>query len=122
VIEGFKLEWEGRHLCAVVAMNGSAECLLVDSRKAKKERKEGANASSVTMRSWYIIKVQGNGPVDALCVVLEMILVLQLYSTDFVPEPISFNMGQMLPLKVLRQVSRTCKLVGALSKQQALLP
>lgn len=74
------------------------------------------------MRSWYFIKVQGNGPVDALCVVLEMILVLQLYSTDFVPEPISFNMGQMLPLKVLRQVSRTCKLVGALSKQQALLP
>ncbi len=31
----------------------------------------------VTMRFWYIIRVLGNGPVDTLCVILEMLLVLQ---------------------------------------------
>jgi len=56
--------------------------------------------------------------VDALCVILEMLLVLQPYSIDLAPEPIPFfNVGQMLPLKVLRQVSRTSKLVGTLFKQ-----
>ena len=40
---------------------------------------------------------------DALCVILEMLLVLQLYSTDLVLEPIPFfDVGQMLPLEVLR--------------------
>ncbi len=39
---------------------------------------------------------------DALYVILEMLLVLQAYSTDLVLEPISFfNIGQMLLLKVL---------------------
>lgn len=46
------------------------------------------------MRSWYIIKILGNGSVDAKCVILEMLLVLQPYLTDLVPEPISvFNIG-----------------------------
>ena len=58
------------------------------------------------MRSWYIIKVLGNGPMDGLCVILEILLVLQPYSIDFAPELIPFfNVGQMLPLEVLRQVS-----------------
>jgi hypothetical protein len=40
--------------------------------------------------------------VDTLCVILEMLLVLQPYSTDLVLEPILFfNMGQMLPLEML---------------------
>jgi len=53
--------------------------------------------------------------VDALCVIEEMLLMLQPHSTDLAPEPISFfDVGQMLPLEVLRQVSRTSKLVGAL--------
>jgi hypothetical protein len=59
--------------------------------------------------------------VDALCVILEMLLVLQLHSTDLVPELISLYVGQMLPLEVLRQVSRTSKLVRALLKRQVLL-
>ena len=55
---------------------------------------------------------------DAQCVILEMLLVLQPYATELAPEPISFfNIGQILPLKVLRQVSRTSKLVGALFKR-----
>ena len=75
------------------------------------------------MRSWYIIKVLGNGPVDALCVILEMLLMLQPHLTNLAPEPIPFfDVGQMLPLKVLRQVSRTGKLIGALFERQALLP
>jgi hypothetical protein len=75
------------------------------------------------MRSWYIIKVLGNGPVDALYVILEMLLVLQPHSTDLVLGPILFfDVGQMLPLKVLRQVSRTGKLVSTLLERQALLP
>ncbi len=54
------------------------------------------------MRSWYINKVLGNGPVDALCVILEMLLVLQPHATDLALEPISFfDVGQMLPLEVL---------------------
>jgi hypothetical protein len=60
---------------------------------------------------------------DGLCVILEMLLVLQPHSTDLVLEPIPFfDVGQMLPLKVLCQVSRTGKLVSALFKRQALLP
>ena len=60
---------------------------------------------------------------DALCVILEMLLVLQPHSTDLALEPISFfDVGQMLPLEVLRQVSWTGKLVGALFKWQTLLP
>lgn len=39
---------------------------------------------------------------NALCVILEMLLVLQPHSTDLVLESIPFfNLGQMLPLKVL---------------------
>jgi hypothetical protein len=53
--------------------------------------------------------------VDALCVILEMLLVLQPHSTDLALEPIPFfDVGQMLPLEVLCQVSRTSKLVGTL--------
>jgi hypothetical protein len=78
------------------------------------------------MRSWYIVKVLGNGPVDALCVILEMYLMLKRHLTDLALEPIPFfDISQMLPLEVLRQVSRisrTGKLVGALFKRQALLP
>jgi hypothetical protein len=67
--------------------------IACNRERAEKERKDGANASSVTMRSWYIIEVLGNGPVDALCVILEI---------DFAPEPIPFfDVGQMLPLEVL---------------------
>lgn len=52
---------------------------------------------------------------DAQCVILEMLLVLQPNSTDLAPEPISFfDVGQMLPLKVLRQVSWTGKLIDTL--------
>jgi hypothetical protein len=44
--------------------------------------------------------------VDALYVIEEILLILQPYSTDLVPELISFfDVGQMLPLEVLRQVS-----------------
>jgi len=70
------------------------------------------------MRSRYIIKLLGNGPVDGLCVILKMLLVLQPHSTDFALEPIPFfDVGQMLPLEVLCQVSRTSKLVSALFKR-----
>lgn len=55
---------------------------------------------------------------DALCVILEMLPVLQPYSTDLALKPIPFfDIGQMLPLGVLRQVSRTGKLVGTLFKR-----
>ena len=71
----------------------------------------------------YIIKLLGNGPVDGLYVILEMLLMLQPYSTILALEPIPFfDMGQMLPLKVLCQVSRTGKLISTLFKRQALLP
>jgi len=50
--------------------------IACNRERAEKERKVGANASSVTMRSGYIIKLLGNGPVDGLCVILEMLLVL----------------------------------------------
>jgi hypothetical protein len=46
--------------------------------------------------------------------ILEMLLMLQSYSTDLTPDSISFDMDQILLLKVLRQVSWTSKLVGAL--------
>ena len=47
---------------------------------------------------------------------------LQPHLTDLTPEPISFsNIGQMLSLKVLRQVSWASKLKAALLKRQALL-
>ena len=60
---------------------------------------------------------------DALCVILEMLFVLQPHSTDLTLEPIPLlDVGQMLPLEVLRQVSWTGKLVGALFKWQTLLP
>jgi hypothetical protein len=50
--------------------------------------------------------------------ILEMLLVLQPHSTDLALEPIPFfDMGQMLPFEVLRQVPRTSKLVGILFKQ-----
>jgi hypothetical protein len=65
--------------------------IVCNRERVDKERKDGANASSMTIRSWYIIKVLGNGPVDALCVILEMLLVLQPHSTDLVLEPISFS-------------------------------
>jgi hypothetical protein len=43
---------------------------------------------------------------DALYVILEMLLVLQPYSTDLTLEPIPFfDIGQILPLEVLCQVS-----------------
>ena len=39
---------------------------------------------------------------DAQCVILEMLLMLQPHLTDLALEPISlFNMGQMFPLEVL---------------------
>ena len=70
-----------------------------------------------------IIKVLGHSSVDALCVILEMLFVLQPHSTDLTLEPIPLlDVGQMLPLEVLRQVSWTGKLVGALFKWQTLLP
>jgi hypothetical protein len=48
-------------------------------------------------------------------VVQEMLLVLQPHLTDLAPEPVSFfDVGQMLPLEVLRQVSWAGKLEGAL--------
>ena len=92
-------------------------------RQREKERKDGANTSSVTMRSVCLIKVLGNRPVNALCVILEIMLVLQAYSTDLILEPISFfDIGQMLPLKVLSQVSWTSKLENTLFERQALFP
>jgi hypothetical protein len=76
--------------------------IACDRERAKKERKERANASFVAMRSWSIIKVLENGPVNSLCVILKMLLILQSHSTDLALKPIPFfNMGQMLPLKVL---------------------
>ena len=43
---------------------------------------------------------------DALCVILEMLFVLQPHSTDLTLEPIPLlDVGQMLPLEVLCQVS-----------------
>ena len=43
---------------------------------------------------------------DTLCVILEMLLVLQSHSTDLALEAIPFfDVGQMLPLEVLCQVS-----------------
>jgi hypothetical protein len=47
-----------------------------------------------------------------------MLLVLQPHSTDLAPEPVSlFDVGQMLLLEVLCQVSRAGKLEGALLKR-----
>ena len=60
---------------------------------------------------------------DTLCVILEMLLVLQSHSTDLALEPIPFfDVGQILSLKVLCQVSRTGKLISTLFERQALLP
>ena len=60
---------------------------------------------------------------DPLYVILEMLLMLQRHLTDLAPDLISFfDIGQMLPLEVLRQVSWTSKLVSALFERQALLP
>jgi len=48
---------------------------------------------------------------------------LQPYSTDLALEPISFSdISQMLPLKVLRQVSWTSKLISLFFERQALFP
>ena len=44
--------------------------------RLEKGRKDGANVSSLTIHSGYIIKLLGNGPVDSLCVVLEILLIL----------------------------------------------
>jgi hypothetical protein len=53
--------------------------------------------------------------VDALRVILKMHLMLEPHLTNLALEPISFsNASQMLRLEVLRQVSWTSKLVGAL--------
>jgi hypothetical protein len=53
--------------------------------------------------------------VDVLCVILEMLLILQLYLTNLALELISFSdIGQILPFEVFCQVSRTGKLVGTL--------
>jgi hypothetical protein len=47
--------------------------------------------------------------------ILEILLVLQPYLIDLILEPIPFfNIGQILPLEVLYQVSRTGKLISAL--------
>jgi hypothetical protein len=52
-------------------------CGVSSGRFERQERqKRGVNVSSMTMRSWYIIKVLGNGPADALCMILEMTLML----------------------------------------------
>ena len=60
---------------------------------------------------------------DAQCVILDMLLMLQPHLTDLALEPISFfNVGQMFPLEVLRQVSWTGKLFGTLPERSALLP
>jgi hypothetical protein len=64
--------------------------IVYNRERAEKERKDGVNASSVTIRSWYIIKVLGNGPVDALYVILEILLILQPHSIDLVLGPIPF--------------------------------
>jgi hypothetical protein len=43
-----------------------------------------------------------NRPVDALCVVLEMRLILERLPTDIAPDPISlFDVRQVLPFEVL---------------------
>lgn len=126
----------GANLKIVFYSHAATRALLIWSRleescseqaynreRLEKGRKDGANASSLTIRARYIIKLLGNGPVDSRCVILEMLIILQPYSTDLVLKPILFfNIGQMLLLKVLRQVSRTSKLVSALFKRQALLP
>jgi hypothetical protein len=89
--------------------------IACNRERAEKERKDRANASSVTIRSWCIIKVLGNGPVNALCVILEMLLVLQPHLTDLALELIPFfNVGQIFLLEVLYQVSRTSKLISTL--------
>ena len=55
---------------------------------------------------------------NAQCVILEMLLMLQPYLTDLALEPISFfNIGQMFSLEVLCQVSWTSKLVGTIFEQ-----
>ncbi len=61
--------------------------------------RHNAQASILIVR---LINVLGDGPVDAFCVILEMLLVLQPHSTDLTLEPIPFfYVGQMLPLKML---------------------
>jgi hypothetical protein len=52
--------------------------------------------------------------VDTLCVILETLLVPQSHSTDLAPEPISFDLAQMLPLEVFHQVSWTRKFFDTL--------
>jgi hypothetical protein len=93
------------------------------SHKIKEKSIRENSGGLLKLLSWYTIKVSGYSSVDTQCVILEMLLVLQPHSTDLALEPISiFDVGQMLPLKVLRQVSRTGKPVSALFERQALLP
>jgi hypothetical protein len=44
--------------------------------KGREGKKREGKRKSVTMRSWCIIKVLGNGPVDAYYVILEILLLL----------------------------------------------
>jgi hypothetical protein len=44
----------------------------------------------LTIYFGYIIKLLGNGPMDGLYVILEMLLMLQPYSVNLVLKPIPF--------------------------------
>jgi hypothetical protein len=74
----------------------------------QEESRQKESKSTLKLLSGYTIKVSRYGSVDALCVILQMLLVLQHHLTDSALEPISFfDVGQMPPLEVLCQVAWT---------------
>lgn len=68
------------------------------------------------------IAMLGDGSVYGLFVVLQVDLMLKRHLTEFVFKPFSFDMRQVLLLKVLCQVSRTCKFMYALPEREPSLP
>jgi hypothetical protein len=85
----------------------------------EKENREGGRNRRKNQKgkfklvSWCIIKVLRYNSVNAQYVILEILLILQPHLTDFALEPISFfNVGQIFPLKMLRQVARFSKFVS----------
>jgi hypothetical protein len=92
------------------------------SRGESDREVDGRDLSSGTLVVDYLCKL-GYSSVDSLGMILKMHLMLQRHSTDLAPDLIPFfDVSQMLPLEVLRQVSWTGKLVGVLFERQALLP
>ncbi|KAH9213523.1 hypothetical protein DL95DRAFT_410269 [Leptodontidium sp. 2 PMI_412] len=104
-------EDETRRLLSEIQIQGGFDDKEMKSCKGTRLRLDirffinGIHFSSST--KWWT----RNRPANALCVILEMLLVLQPYLTDLALEPIPFfDVHHMLPLEVLCPVSRIDKL------------